>query len=331
MNAARFNGDSFVRRHGTAWGALFAVVLAWSGCRRETGAYHQGYLEGEYVYVGAPLAGRLQALPVGRGARVAAGDALFTLEREAELAAQREAAGRTAQSRARLDDLRKGQRPSELAAVQARLAQARTSADLAAREFARVGALHRGQVVSDDELDRARLADQRARETVAELEAQLATAGLGARADALAAAEADLAATTAALARADWAVAQKEVRAPAAALVFDTLFRAGEFVPAGQPVVALLPPANVKVRFYVPETARAKLALGATVQVRLDGAAEPLAARVTFVSPQAEFTPPVIYSRESRAKLVYRVEAAFAPEVAATLHPGQPVEVEPLR
>lgn len=307
---------------------MAALLVALAGCRRAAPTHQQGYLEGDYVYVGAALAGRVEKLAVQRGARVAAGDVLVTLEREAELAAQREARSRLAQARSRLDDLRKGARPTERAAVEARLAQARTAAELAARELTRGIALHGQKVTSEDELDRVRLAERRAREAVAESEAQLATTELGARTDAIAAAEADVAASTAALERADWSVAQKELRAPADALVFDTIYRAGEFVPAAQPIVSLLPPANLRVRFYVPETSVAQWQPGQRVQVRIDGVATPVEAKITFISPQAEFTPPVIYSREARAKLVFRLEAAFAPEAAAALHPGQPVEVE---
>lgn len=325
MKTVRRADLSRALRHGVL--PLLALAFALTGCRRETATHQQGYLEGEYVYVAPALAGRVESLAVTKGASVTAGAPLFALERDAELATEREARGRLAQAKARLEDLKKGQRPSERAAVEARVAQARTAAELAGREFTRSTALHRQNVISEDELDRARLSERRAREAVAELEAQLATAELGARSDAITAAEAEVATAVAALERADWSVAQKELRAPADALVFDTIFRAGEFVAAGQPVISLLPPANIRARFYVAETAVANWRLGQRVNVRIDGVAAPVEARVTFVSPQAEFTPPVIYSREARAKLVFRLEASFAPADGAKLHPGQPVEV----
>jgi len=104
------------------------------------------------------------------------------------------------------------------------------------------------------------------------------------------------------------------------------LYRPGEWVAAGSPVVSLLPPGNVKIRFYVPEPALATLRRGAAVSVRCDGCSAPIAARVAFIAPQAEYTPPVIYSRENRSKLVFLVEAR--PDVPnAALHPGLPVEV----
>jgi HlyD family secretion protein len=109
--------------------------------------------------------------------------------------------------------------------------------------------------------------------------------------------------------------------------VHDTLYRAGEWVAAGNPVVTLLPPANVKVRFFVPQPRLASIRIGQTVSVSLDGVPAPVNATVSYISTRAEFTPPVIYSRENRAKLVYMVEAAFPPAQAAHLHPGQPADV----
>jgi HlyD family secretion protein len=110
-------------------------------------------------------------------------------------------------------------------------------------------------------------------------------------------------------------------------LVYDTLYREGEFVAAGQPVVSLLPPANLKVRFFVPEAAFAALKAGDSIKVALSGRSAPLDARIRYLSPKPEYTPPVLYNRENRSKLVFMVEAAFDPAAAVDLHPGQPVDV----
>jgi HlyD family secretion protein len=151
-------------------------------------------------------------------------------------------------------------------------------------------------------------------------------ANLPARSDEIAAANAEVNAATDALAQAQWRIDQKSQAAPAAGLVADTLYRPGEWVAAGAPVVSLLPPGNVKVRFYVPETMLATIRTGDPVVVRCDGCGGDVAAKVSFIAPQAEYTPPVIYSRENRAKLVYHVEAL--PDAAnPALHPGLPVEV----
>lgn len=153
------------------------------------------------------------------------------------------------------------------------------------------------------------------------------TAQTGSREDQIAAAEAGVRALEAALVRAEWDLSQKSQTAPAAGLVFDTLYRPGEWVGAGRPVVALLPPENVKVRAFVAETRVGAIHPGDAVRVTVDGVPQALAGKVSFISPQAEYTPPVIYSEESRGKLVFMVEAVFEAATAANLHPGQPVDV----
>ena len=128
--------------------------------------------------------------------------------------------------------------------------------------------------------------------------------------------------------QAEWNFNQKRQAAPLAGLVYDTLFRQGEWVAAGKPVVALLPPQNIKVRTFVPETQVGAIHYGDTTRVMVDGVPDPFIGKVSYISPHAEYTPPVIYSRESRAKLVFMIESVFDPDVSAGLHPGQPVDVE---
>ena len=291
-----------------------------------TGAF-QGYIEGEYVYVAAPQGGQLTNLAVRRGLEVRTGQLLFELEREAETAAVREAEQRGVQARARLENLRKGRRPSEIASLEAQLKRAEASLRLSNLELERRLKLREDQVIAPEELDSARSRRDADREQVAALTADLQTARLGAREDEIKAAEAEAQATESALARARWALAQRGQFAPTNAWVHDTLYRPGEYVAAGYPVVSLLPPSNLKVRFFVPQGQLSLFRLGTPVTVRFDGAAEPVRAVVNYVSTQAEFTPPVIYTKENRAKLVFMVEAVFAPEAALLLHPGQPVDV----
>ncbi len=304
---------------------LFALGLA--GCTRSGPSGYQGYLEGEFVYVASPLAGRLETLSVAKGARVEAGVPLFTLERSAELAAQREAADQLRSAEARLEDLKKGSRPTELASLAARLGQARAAAELSQLDFARQETLLKDRTISQSDYDRARLEHEQNLRNVDELTAQLETAGLGGRSDAIVGAVADVSAAAAAKERADWNVDQKTQRAPRAGLVYDTLYREGEFVVAGNPIVALLPPENLKVRFFVPEADFAALKAGDKVHVAVTGLAAPLEARVSYLSPQPEYTPPILYNRDNRAKLVFMVEAVFDGGIARDLHPGQPADV----
>lgn len=311
------------------WLACAAVLAGgWlvAGCERRAETRWQGYLEGEFVNVAAPIGGRLEKLAVRRGDRVEAGTELFGLERAAEEAGRRQAEEQLRAAEARLEDLRKGLRPSEIAALEARLEQARAAEELARLENERLRELHRTKVISENDHDRARVAHERAVRTREELEAQLATARLGGRSDAIVAAEAEVSAARAARERAEWSVAEKAQRAPAAALVYDTLYQEGEFVAAGAAVVSLLPPGNLKVRFFVPEAERVRLKVGETVRVTMSGR-EAVEATVRYLSPKPEYTPPVLYNRENRAKLVFMVEAEFEEGAAVELHPGQPVEV----
>ena len=306
--------------------AVLFCALALAGCNPAPPAGFPGYVEGEYVRVASPLAGTLMQLSVERGVQVAKDAPLFTLESEQERAARAEAEARVRQTQASLANLEKGRRPPEIAAVRAQLAQAQASLRQSEADLTRTQKLVADKFLPPQKRDEALAARDRDRARVAELTEQVSIANLPARSDEIAAANAEVKAATDALAQAQWRIDQKSQTAPAAGLVTDTLYRPGEWVAAGAPVVSLLPPNNVKIRFYVPETTLATLRLGDVVRVRCDGCGADIAATVRFIAPQAEYTPPVIYSRENRAKLVYLVEARpDAPNPA--LHPGLPVEV----
>ena len=292
----------------------------------ETGTY-QGYAEGEYVRVAAPFAGNLTQLAVARGGQVKPGDPLFVLEQENEAAARREADERLKNAESQLANLQKSRRQPEIDAVRAQLAQAEAAARLSAVGLKRSEDLVAKNFISRQQLDDARETHARDVQRVAEMRAQLETARLAARPDEIKAAEYNVGAARAALAQAEWKLGQKTVNSPVAGLVQDTFYVLGEWVNANQPVVSLLPPQNIRVRFFVEERSLGTVKVGQQAAITCDGCAAPINARVTFISPQAEFTPPVIYSRQERAKLVYLIEARLAPEDAVKLHPGQPLDV----
>jgi HlyD family secretion protein len=298
-------------------------------CNRPPSDRVQGYVEGEFVYVASPFAGQLEALSVRRGGQVRAGEALFALERVSEKAARDEAERRLSQALANVEDARKGKRPTEIDSLKAQLKQAQAALRLSSREVVRQEGLRAvpGAAV-ELEVDRARSARDQDRQRVAQLEADLNTALLGSRTDQVIAAEAEVRAREAALARAEWEFAQKRQQAPKSGLVFDTLYREGEWVPAGRPVVVLLPPANIKVRAFVPETRVGAIHPGDEVQVSVDGVQSRFSGKVSYIAPRAEYTPPVIYSQESREKLVFMIEVVFDPQAAVDLNPGQPVDVQ---
>jgi HlyD family secretion protein len=307
---------------------VLLLVLALAGCEKPANDAWQGYIEGEFVLLASPYAGQLEKLHVRRGDRVEAGKPLFALESESERAARQEAAERLKSAEARLENLQAARRAPEIDALRAQLTQARTAAQLSASQLEQQQKLFKGGFIAEARLDEVRSAHERNQARVVEVQAQLRSARLplGREAE-LAAAEGEVAAAKAAVAQAAWRLEQKSAAAPVAALVQDTYFVQGEWVVAGRPVVSLLPPGNLKARFYVPEGMLSAMKPGLELQILCDGCPAPIAARVSFVSNQAEYTPPVLYSKESRSKLVFLVEARLDPSVSDKLRPGQPVDV----
>jgi HlyD family secretion protein len=309
--------------------AIGCAALALAGCAKPADGVWSGYAEGDYVYVSAPLGGALVALAVRRGQTVAKDAPLFTLDSTSERAAREEAAARAASARAQADNTDKGRRRDEVAVTEAQLAQARAQAALAASELARTQQLVDQKFLSPSKLDDARAAAAQSQARVAELAAALRVARLPARTDERAAADALAAAARSALAQTQWREQQKQQTAPVDALVADTFFRAGEWVNAGQPVVALLPAGAVRARFFVPEAELGAIKLGQAVELRCDGCGAPIAAKIDFIATRAEYTPPVIYSNAQRSRLVFMVEARPDAKDGTRLKPGQPVDVRP--
>ncbi len=312
---------------------LFLLAgLALAGCGERAASGYQGYAEGEYVLVAAPAAGRLEKRWVDRGQEVEAGAPLFVLEQENEKASRREAEERLRNAEAKLANLVAGKRKPELDAVQAQEAQASAARELSTQQLKQQQALHSKGFLSDAGLDQAKGNYKRDIARVAETEAQIRLSRMPVGRDKeVAAAQADVEAARAVLAQSDWRLAQRAVSfnaaSPAKALVHDTFYSEGEWVAAGSPVVSLLPPGNLKLRFFVPETAVGALKMGQAVRASCDGCSAPIAAKVSYISRQAEYAPPVLYSREQRAKLVFLVEARPEPADAMRLKPGQPLDV----
>ncbi len=286
-----------------------------------------GYMEGDYVYVSSALGGTITGLPVRAGDQVALGALLFSLDPDAEQAARLQADAQLARAQAAASNLSKGRRAEEIAVLQAQLTLAQAQAQQAASDLAREQQLVAQGFVSTARSETLRTALTAAKARVDELQAQLQVAHLPARSDERAAAQADTAAATQQVRQLAWREAQKTRTAPVAALVADSFFRVGEWVAPGQPIVSLLPPANLKVKFFVAQEALPGLHLGTVVQVHCDGCAAPITAKVSFMASRAEYTPPVIYSNAQRAKLVFLIEARPEPKDATLLKPGQPVDV----
>jgi HlyD family secretion protein len=307
--------------------ALFIAAGVVCGCSDNKPITYQGYVEGEYVYVASPVGGRLEHLLVQRGQTIAANALLFKLDAEQETAAKQQADEQLRSAEAQLADLRLGRRRPELAVAKAQLAQAAAAEEQAAQQLKRdevqfeVGGIPRAQL----EDSRAAYAIKAAK--ARELTDQLEVSRLPAREDQIRAQDAQVAAARAAVSQSNWRLNQKQVSATQAGFVVDTLYREGEWVPAGSAVVRMLPPKNVKVRFFVPEGIVGGLKPGRNISLRCDGCAAEVPAAVTYISNEPEYTPPIIYSNETRAKLVFMIEARPAVENGERLRPGQPVAV----
>ncbi len=312
---------------GRSIGFLACATLL-AGCGAPAPVSYQGYAEGEFVLVASPYAGSLARLAVARGQMVEAGAPLFELEQENEVAARRESEQLLRAAQARVANLHESERKARLQGLEATVQKAAVAVKLSELQFRRDEQLRKDGFISAAGLDQARTTMQRDAADLEQSRAQLRLArqSIGRPAE-LEGARAEAGAAEAAVAQADWKLGQKTQRAPSTGLVQDTFFVPGEWVPAGKPVVNLLPPANVKVRFFVPETIVGGLRLGATVRIACDGCGAAIEARLSYVSSRPEYTPPVIYSKESRAKLVFMVEARPSLQDAPRLKPGQPLDV----
>lgn len=309
--------------------ASAAALGLLGACTEKPPAAWSGYAEGDYVYVSSPIAGRVDGVAVHAGDSVRQGAALFSLDASSEQLAEKEAEARAQAALAQANNLGSGKRREELAVTQAQLAQARAAEVLANSDLQRQQQLVAQGFVSKARADDAATAVAQARARVAELTAAVQVAQLPGRADEVSAQRANAQAAREALSQSQWRSGQKQQAAPADAMVADVFFQRGEFVGAGQPVVSLLPPANIKARFFVPEADLGAIHMGQAVWLGCDGCGKPMAAKISRIATQPEFTPPVIYSNAQRSKLVFMAEAQPSAADAVRLKPGQPLDVRP--
>jgi HlyD family secretion protein len=268
---------------------LGALALGLTGCAAKTNHGWLGYGEGDYAFVSAPQAGWVTSLAVERGQQVHRGDLLFTLDAPGQQASRDQA-------------------QASLAEARSQLAQEKANLDYTRKELARQEGLARDDAGAPTNRDQAENAARQSAARISQLEGQIRQ-------------------MQASLAGADYTLSQRRVTALTDGPVQDVYFRPGEYVGPSTSVLSLLPPANVYVRFFVPETEFTKAKLGQKVRITCDGC-KPMIGTITFVASQEEFTPPVVFSVGSREKLVFKLEAR-APG-GLQIHPGQPVEVRPL-
>jgi HlyD family secretion protein len=318
-----------LRRYLWIPGLIAIGVAGWMAFDRpEAPAGWLGYAEADYVRVAPVALGRVTSRAVNRGDAVAKGALLFMLDDTSEHAERDQAQAALTQEEQKLADLQLGGRDSEIAAAQADLADQQAAFNRADLDLRRGEALVARGDASQQSVDQARADQLSAKAHVAASQARLDLINSSSgRQHAIDAQQAAVVEAQHALADAQWKLDQRTISAPVGGVVADTYVEPGETVQAGAPVLELLPPENILVRFFVQETVLSKLRIGQSVAIACDSCPSDLSGRVSFVSTESEYTPPVIYSQGTRGALVYLVEARPEPKYAALLKPGQPVEV----
>jgi HlyD family secretion protein len=292
----------------------------------DDGSKLQGYVEGRYIYASSYASGYLEQLPVHRGELVKQGQPLFVLSQEPETDDLAQATANAKAQQQTLVDLKLGGRPSEVEASQDKVKAAAANAEYAKKMYGRNEQLYKKHVIGSATLDSYRKTYLRDIAILKQAKADLKTATIGARKNQQMAQSEHVKAAQAVAKKAAWVLSTKAYKAPKAGQVTETFYRPGEYIRAGQPVLSVLVPSEVKLIFYVPERKLAALQVGEAVQFKCDGC-KSSSAKIDFIASRAEYTPPVLYTQSARKNLVYRVEAAVPKAVALTYHPGEPVDI----
>jgi len=290
----------------------------------------QGYAEADFVKVGPTQQGLLTAVHVERGDQVVKGEPLFDQDDADDRAAVDQARRLLQQAENQLANLNSPAKPTEIEQAEANLRDAEAARDRAQEDLRRNAALLKSgsatrQIVDQEEAD---LRSSEAKVAAAKAALATAKAPMGRLAE-IEAQASMVDSLRAALKHAEWRLAQRSVASPVSGIVADVIARPGETLAAGAPVVSLLPPQNIFVRFFIPETQLIRVHVGDGVKFECDNCRDDLVGAVSFIAPQAEFTPPFIFSEQTRTKFVFLAEARPPPEQAAVLNPGQPVTVIP--
>jgi HlyD family secretion protein len=285
-----------------------------------------GYVEGEYVLLAPIDVAEVKTVAVRRGDRVTAGQPVAALEDSDATIAVAQAGAAVAQAEAQLADLKIGKRPEEIAVLEATLTSAQAQQTEAERVITRLGDLLKRGIATQADYDQAETQLNVARAMVGQAQANLAVARLPARPETINAAENQVKQAKASLQEAQWRLSKRTVTAPAPGRIDDIIRNPGDLAGPSAPVLSMLPDGAVKLRLYLPEESFSAVKVGTLLDVHCDGCQPGLTARVSYVSPDPEFTPPVIFSLETRQKLVFLIEARPEGD-ASPLQPGQIVDV----
>jgi HlyD family secretion protein len=285
-----------------------------------------GYVEGEYALLAPVEVAEVKNVSVRRGDHVAAGATLAALEDSDAKIAVAQAQAALAEADAQLANLQIGKRPEEIAVLKAAVDMARAQQADAQRKVDRLSDLYQKGTATQADFDTAETTLKTAVAQVEQAEANLAVGKLPARPEEIKAAENQVAQANASLDQARWRLAKRVITAPAAGRINDIIHNPGDVAGPQAPVISMLPDGAVKLTLYLPERAFSSVKVGTMLDVHCDGCKPGLQARVSYVSPDPEFTPPVIYSLETRQKLVYLIEAKPVGD-KTRLQPGQIVDV----
>lgn len=269
------------------WILVFFGVL--SACKKEATKPLQGYIDADYTYISSSFSGNLIKLNVARGNIINKGDLLFELDAQPEESQLNKAKANVAQAMAQIQ-IQKTQLEYQKVLLQ------------------RYKKLIRSGGISQEELDTTQNNYNNAKIS-------------------LIAQEASMQSSMAELTKTEWMRSNKKIYSPISGYVYDTYFTIGELVPETRPVLSLVASENLKVVFYIFEPLLATLQLKQTVNISYNGYNKTIPATISYISSKSEYTPPYIFSENTRTKFVYRIEAKPIQTALLHLHPGQPVSV----
>ncbi|HHL43391.1 MAG TPA: HlyD family secretion protein [Hellea balneolensis] len=286
---------------------------------------HVGYIEADWVYISAPEPGWITARPIVEGQELYEGDVVFELDKELQETALTQAEGQVEKADAQAKNLKTGARPAEIRALQAKLAEAKAQLAQAKSDRDRILKLVAQGVVPRTQGEKVTTAYTSAKARVKAAEEAIRIAKLGGRKALKQAATAAEKSALAARTRAQINLQRRTVLARTSGRIEEIFRHQGEFVTTGTPIVSILPKDGLKARFFVSQAELPHIKIGEEIQITADGQTTPTTAKISYISNQAEYTPPVIYSVGSRDKLVFLVEATLEP--GTNLHPGLPIDV----
>ncbi|HHL0154657.1 TPA: HlyD family secretion protein [Klebsiella quasipneumoniae subsp. quasipneumoniae] len=303
-------------------------MLVLSGCDNKPENMLSGYSHGEFVYLSYSGNEKIERIFINKGDNVIPGQELVKIDSfDAQNIFLRAEEKLSAES-AVLRNLKSGERPEELDIIRSQLKKAQSAESQVKRQLGRYRHLYANHAISRAEWEDIRDELTQKGAQVEELINQLKARQLPARQDEISQQLSMVAAAKLERDKALRDVQQTTIVSPINAKVFDIIYRVGERPSAGRPIISLLPPENIKVRFFIPEAMLGKFNIGTKVRLLCDGCAEPIPGVINYISPEAEFTPPVIYSTKRREKLIFMAEAIPVLEQAERMKIGQPFDVE---